>query len=196
MRSTYDRYQMTHFPPVLTLDSPLCQLCRPSFLLYPSACPLLTIQESLLSSWPWACGWPPVPAPGTPNGSCNYHCSTAVLSVRSPAKQEGILWKSRSKALAFDHEAKGKNLNNVQDQRGMSQREPRPEDILRSSSAAVCWCQGHRCLGCVWFIRRRVRGWVMPRCCCCWTLLGGTCEAATVPLPSEMNGNVCTLKPP
>ena len=103
----YNRDQMTHFPPVLTLDSPLCQLCKPSFLLYHFAF-LFSIQESLLSSWPWACGWLPMPAPGTPNGSCNYHCSTAVLSVRSPAKQEGILWKSRSKALAFDHEAKGK----------------------------------------------------------------------------------------
>lgn len=82
--------------------------CPSSFLVHLSALLFLTIQESLLSSWP----------EGATGCLCQLqgHQMGAVIIIASPLscqcarqrKQRQILWKSRSKALAFDHGAKGK----------------------------------------------------------------------------------------
>lgn len=127
----------------------------------------------LLSSfnWPsispfflaWGCDWLLVPVPGTPNGSCNYHSSTTVLSVHSPAKQEGsfgspdqtlrpLIMKQKEKPK---HGAK--SMWNVPRRAVENGNDSRPEDILGSSAARTRWCQKHRCWACVWSDRCKRR---------------------------------------
>lgn len=104
----------------------------------------------------WGCNWLLVPVPGTPNGSCNYHCSTTVLSVRSPAKQEGSFGSPDQKLWPLIMKQKekpkhcAKSTWNVPKRALENGNDSHPKDILHSSSAITCWCQKHRCLGCVW----------------------------------------------
>lgn len=141
--------------PCLSIDSPLCQHV---LHLFSYTTPLSSFNRPRISPFflAWGCDWLLVPVPGTPNGSCNYHCSTTVLSVCSPAKQEGSFGSPDQKLWPLIMKQKEKPKHCAKSTRNVPKRaqengnDSHLEDVLNSSSAMTRWCQEHRCLGSVW----------------------------------------------
>lgn len=136
--------------------------------------PLLTVQESLLSSWP----------EGATGCWCQFqgHQMGGVIIIAPPLSCQCARQQNKRdplevliKSLGLWSWSKRKNLNTVQNQRGMSQREPRRMEttaIQRTSSApALPWCVDVRSTG-VWAVfdligaSRGLGQWVTQWCCC------------------------------
>lgn len=184
---TYDRYPTVswhrHTKTCTVKNKPIfclfSQLARPfvsvSFIFspLPLCSPLLTIQESLLSSWP----------EGATGCRCQFqgHQMGAVIIIAPPLSCQCARQQNKRdplevpiKSFGLWSWSKRKNLNSVQNQRGMSQREPQAMEMTAiqktSSAPPLPWCVDVRGTG-VWAVfdliavRRRVREWVMQWCC-------------------------------